>query len=262
VVFLLKILVCNDDGIEADGLWALAEELQKVGQVVVMAPHKEQSGVGTAISLKRAIRVNKVKSRLAGVEAYSVEGTPADSVIIALRSMFAGEIDLVISGINRGSNMGHDVVVSGTLGAAVQGYLHDIPSMAISLNGYDGELHFEPSARMAALLATMIRDGMLSERLLLNVNLPNLPLSELKGIEITSQSQQSYCDAVEHDKNNDGCYLIKRLPDLGTGLQGYDLWALQQDKISITPLLDGSTTNLLQDQLQELAPSLLHEMHI
>ena len=258
----MKILACNDDGIEADGLWALVEELQKVGQVVVMAPHQEQSGVGTAISLKRAVRVNKVKPRLAGVEAYSVEGTPADSVIIALRSMFAGEIDLVVSGINRGSNMGHDVVVSGTMGAAIQGYLHNIPSMAVSLNGYDGELHFETSARIAALLATIIRDGILSERLLLNVNLPNLPSSELKGIEITSQSQQSYCDAVEHDENNDGCYLIKRLPDLGTGLQGYDLWALQQNRISITPLLDGSTTNLLQDQLQKLAPSLLHDLRI
>ena len=256
----MKILVCNDDGIEADGLWALVEELKQVGQVIVMAPHQEQSGVGTAISLKRAIRVNRVKSRLAGVEAYSVEGTPADSVIIALRSLFSGEIDLVVSGINRGSNMGHDVVVSGTLGAAIQGYLHDIPSMAVSLNGYDGELHFEPSARVAALLATLIRDGKLSEHLLLNINLPNLPLSELEGIEITSQSQQSYCDAVEHDENNEGCYHIKRLPDLGTGLQGNDLWALQQNRISITPLLDGSAANLLQDRLRELAPSLRHEL--
>jgi len=254
----MKILVCNDDGIEADGLWALVEELRQVGQVIVMAPHQEQSGVGTAISLKRAIRVNRVESRLAGVEAYSVEGTPADSVIIALRYLFSGEIDLVVSGINRGSNMGHDVIVSGTLGAAIQGYLHDIPSMAISLNGYDGELHFEPSARVAALMAAKIRDGMLSEHLLLNINLPNLPLSELEGIEITSQSQQSYCDAVEQDDN--GCYRIKRLPDLGTGLQGNDLWALQQNRISITPLLDGSTTNSLQNRLKELAPSLRHEL--
>jgi 5'-nucleotidase len=256
----MKILVCNDDGIEADGLWALVEELKQVGQVIVMAPHQEQSGVGTAISLKRAIRVNRVESRLAGVEAYSVEGTPADSVIIALRSLFSGEIDLVVSGINRGSNMGHDVIVSGTLGAAIQGYLHDVPSMAVSLNGYDGELHFEPGAKVAALLATRIRDGMLSEHLLLNINLPNLPLSELEGIEITSQSQQSYCDAVEQDENNRGYYHIKRLPDLGTGLQGHDLWALQQNRISITPLLDGSTANSLQDRLQELALSLHHEL--
>jgi len=258
----MKILVSNDDGIEAEGLWALVKELRKVGQVVVMAPHQEQSGVGTAISLKRAIRVNRVESGLAGVEAYSVEGTPADSVIIALRSLLAGEIDLVVSGINRGSNMGHDVVVSGTLGAAVQGYLHDVPSMAVSLNGYDEELHFEPSARIAALLATLIRDGILSEHLLLNVNLPNLPLHELEGIEITNQSQQSYCDAVEHDENDKECYHIRRIPDLGTGLQGHDLWALQRNRISITPLLDGSSPSSLQDRLQELAPSLLREMHI
>jgi len=256
----MKILVSNDDGIKAEGLWALVKELRKVGQVVVMAPHQEQSGVGTAISLKRAIRVNLVESGLAGVEAYSVEGTPADSVIIALRSLFAGEIDLVVSGINRGSNMGHDVVVSGTLGAAIQGYLHDVPSMAVSLNGYDEELHFEPSARMAALLATLIRDGMLSEHLLLNVNLPNLPLHEIEGIEITNQSQQSYCDAVEHDENDKECYHIRRIPDLGTGLQGHDLWALQRNRISITPLLDGSSPSSLQYRLQELAPSLLHKL--
>ena len=256
----MKILVSNDDGIKAEGLWALVKELRKVGQVVVVAPHQEQSGVGTAISLKRAIRVNRVESGLAGVEAYSVEGTPADSVIIGLRSLFAGEIDLVVSGINRGSNMGHDVVVSGTLGAAIQGYLHDVPSMAVSLNGYDEELHFEPSARVAALLATLIRDGMLSEHLLLNVNLPNLPLHELEGIEITNQSQQSYCDAVEHDENDKECYHIRRIPDLGTGLQGHDLWALQRNRISITPLLDGSSPSSLQYRLQELAPSLLHKL--
>ena len=256
----MKILVSNDDGIEADGLWALVKELKRVDQVVVMAPHQEQSGVGTAISLKRAIRVNRVESRFAGVEAYSVEGTPADSVIIGLRSLFAGEIDLVVSGINRGSNMGHDVVVSGTLGAAIQGYLHNVPSLAVSLNGYDEELHYEPGAKIAALLATLIRDGVLSEHLLLNVNLPNLPLSELEGIEVTSQSQQSYCDAVEHDENDKECYHIRRIPDLGTGLQGHDLWALQRNKISITPLLDGSSPSSLQGRLQELAPSLHHKL--
>ena len=256
----MKILVSNDDGIEADGLWALVKELKRVDQVVVMAPHQEQSGVGTAISLKRAIRVNRVESRFAGVEAYSVEGTPADSVIIGLRSLFAGEIDLVVSGINRGSNMGHDVVVSGTLGAAIQGYLHNVPSMAVSLNGYDEELHYEPGAKIAALLATLIRDGVLSEHLLFNVNLPNLPLSELEGIEVTSQSQQSYCDAVEHDENDKECYHIRRIPDLGTGLQGHDLWALQRNKISITPLLDGSSPSSLQGRLQELAPSLHHKL--
>jgi len=156
--------------------------------------------------------------------------------------------------------MGHDVTVSGTLGAAIQGYLHDVPSMAVSLNGYDEELHFKPGARVAALLAALIRDGMLSGHLLLNINMPNLPLSELEGVEITSQSQQSYCDAVEHDENNNGCYFIKRVPDLGIGLQDNDLWAVQQNRVSITPLLNGSTDNLLRGRLQEMAPSLCQEL--
>lgn len=257
----MKILLSNDDGIESDGLWTLAAELRKVAQVLVMAPHQEQSGVGTAISLKRNIKVNRVESRLEGIEAYSVEGTPADSVIIALQSLFPGEIDLVVSGINRGSNMGHDVFVSGTMGAAIQGYLHGIPSIAASLNGYDGPLHFEPCARIVALLASRIRDGLLSEHMLLNINLPNLPLTELEGIEITAQSEKSYCDSVEQDEEESGYYRIKRLPDLGTGINGSDLWALQQNKISVTPLLDGTIANSLKDRLHELLPDLHHQLY-
>jgi 5'-nucleotidase len=257
----MKILVSNDDGIEADGLWALVAELRQLAQVVVAAPHQEQSGVGTAISLKRTIRINRVEPRLEGVEAYSVEGTPADSVIIALGSLFPGQIGLVISGINRGSNMGHDVFVSGTLGAAMQGYLHNIPAIAASLNGYDGKLHFEPCARLVALLASRVRDGLLAEHLLLNVNLPNLPLDELEGIEITEQSKQNYCDAVEQDEKEKGCYRIKRLLDLGTGINGSDLWALQQNKISITPLLDGTISNSLKKRLYELLPDLRRQLY-
>jgi 5'-nucleotidase len=157
--------------------------------------------------------------------------------------------------------MGHDVFVSGTMGAAIQGYLHGIPSIAASLNGYDGPLHFEPCARIVALLASSIRDGLLSEHMLLNVNLPNLPLAELEGIEITVQSQQSYCDAVEQDEEESGYYRIKRLPDLGIGINGSDLWALQQNKISITPLLDGTIANSLKDRLYELLPDLHHQLY-
>jgi len=180
----MKILVTNDDGIDALGLQVLARSLQKAGQVIVIAPKQEQSGVGTSISLHQSIKINKLSHWGEGIEAYSVEGTPSDSVIIAIQSLFPEEINLVVSGINRGANMGHDVFVSGTVGAALQGYLHGISSIAISMNAYSN-LNFDAAAKLASLLAIKIRDGVLCQEILLNINLPDLPPGDIAGIEIT-----------------------------------------------------------------------------
>ncbi len=257
----MKILITNDDGINAPGLWALAKELQRVGSVAVVAPQEERSGAGTSISLRRTIRVEKIDPPLDGVEAYSVEGTPADSVIIALKSLFPGEVGLLVSGINRGLNIGRDVFVSGTVGAAFQGYLQGVSSLAISVNAYEG-LNFTVAARLAALLAAKIRDGVLPRQVMLNANLPNLALSEIGGVQITALSKQSYCDTVEKDESSDGeCYRIMHGDDLHRGDAGTDLWALQSNRISITPVLDGKVPASLQDCLQRLAPELYRELH-
>ena len=189
-----------------------------------------------------------------------MEGTPADGVILALRGFLPEKIDLVVSGINRGPNMGHDVYVSGTIGAAVQGYLYGIPAIAASLNGYDGPLHFEPCAKLVSLLASRIRDGLLPKNIFLNVNVPNLPVELLEGIEVTEQSDKSYCNAIEQDGENAGSYRIRRVMDLGTGPSGTDLWALQANRISITPLLDGSMANPIRSHLEKLLPFLHREL--
>jgi len=254
----MKILVTNDDGIDAPGLQVVARELQKVGQVIVVAPQQEQSGVGTSISLRQPIKVNRLEPWWKRIEVYSVEGTPSDSAIIATQSLFPGEIDLVVSGINRGPNIGHDIFVSGTVGAALQGYLHGIPSMAISINAYEN-LNFDVAARLASLLAAKIKEEVLPQKILLNVNLPNLPLSEIASIEITRLSQQSYCDRVERKLNSEEeHYRIMRSNkrNLHYRNPGDDLWALQQNRISITPLPDGSVSNSLQHCLQDLAPAI------
>jgi 5''/3''-nucleotidase SurE len=259
----MKILVTNDDGIDTPGLWAAVKELHKVGEVRVIAPWREQSGVGASITLRQSIKVNKVTSQLNGVEAYSVEGTPADCVIVGIRSLFSGEIDLVVSGINRGPNIGHDVFVSGTVGAALQGYLRGIPSLAISVNGYE-DLDFEASARIAALLAVRIKNGMLPRQILLNVNLPNLPAQRISGIEITELSKQSYCDTVERDQNSEGAYY--RIKRNNKDKNGYyanretDIWALQLNRGSITPLLNSSDVNPLEAHLQDLAHTIYSEL--
>jgi len=226
----------------------------------VVAPHQEQSGVGTSISLRRAVAVSKIEPKLEGVEGYSVEGTPADSVIIAVKSLFPGEIDLVVSGINRGPNIGRDIFVSGTVGAALQGYLHGIPSIAISMNAYEG-LNFDTAAKLAVLLAAKVKDGSLPNKVLLNVNLPNLEVSEIGGVEITRLSEQSYCDMVEREQDSEeGYYRIRRCGELHHNKLGSDMWALQLDRISITPLFEGSAIDSLQHCLRELAPVIYNEL--
>ena len=118
----MKILITNDDGIYARGLWCLAEALRQVGDVTVCAPDREQSGVGTAVSLHTPVRVNSVVPQVADIPTYAVEGTPSDSVVLALESLMPGGVDLLFSGINEGANLGNDALISGTIGAALQGY--------------------------------------------------------------------------------------------------------------------------------------------
>ena len=226
----------------------------------MIAPQREQSGVGTAITLRQPIGVSKVATELNRVEAYAVAGTPADCVILGVRSLFPEEIDIVISGINMGPNIGHDNFVSGTVGAAIQGYLHGIPSLAVSLNAYE-DLNFDAAARLVSLLADRIKNGDLPKEILLSVNLPNLPLNEIQGIEVTSLSNQSYCNAVEE---NCGCgetyYRIMRNKDTFLARQGTDIWALQLNRASITPLLNKSSVGSLKAHLQELLPAIYDDL--
>lgn len=252
----MEILLTNDDGIEAPGIWAAAKALEKVGRVTILAPREEQSGVGSGITLRHPIEVAKVNSELRGVDAYSAEGTPADCVIIAVRFLFPHKVDFVISGINRGPNMGHDIFVSGTVGAAMQGCLHGIPSLAVSVNGYE-DLGFEAAAKITALLAEKAGEGRLPSGMLLNVNLPNLPLEEIAGIEITKLSKQGYSDTVQQVQK--ARYRITRATESGNEQHGSDIWALRRNRISITPLsfdLDNSCDNPLRYDLQRLAPIL------
>jgi len=183
----MRILLTNDDGIFADGLWVMANKLKGVSQVVVVAPDREQSALGTAITLGQPLRVQKVRPPMPEIEAYSVEGTPADSVILALEKLVKDGIDLVVSGINLGPNLGNDVLVSGTVGAALQGYLRGFPALAISAFPTDSS-YLEDAAKVAALLTENVSSGTLPSNIFLNVNLPDLPLAEVRGVRVTFPS--------------------------------------------------------------------------
>ncbi len=229
----MKILVTNDDGIQAPGLWALAEQLAAVGEIVVFAPASEQSGVGTAISLHRSVGLSQVETRLPGVPAFAVDGTPGDSVILALEVV--KDIGMVVSGINTGANMGCDVLLSGTVGAALQGYIHGIPSVAVSVQARQ-DFRFDVAARVARLLARRISsDGVVP--ILLNVNVPNLPQHEIKGIDLTRVGKGGFSTAITMGRDGSwDKYKISIGKPWWSGDVGTDIHAVDNGRISITPL--------------------------
>lgn len=226
----------NDDGIYAPGLWALVKELKGVGKVVVVTPDREQSAVGTSVTLHQPLRVSEVEPPVPGIQTYSVEGTPADSVIIALGTLVKDKVDLVMAGINQGANLGNDVLISGTVSAALQGYFYNIPSVAISVAAMN-DCHFDVAARVGRLVAKAIASQPPGEGLLLNINLPNRPLAQIKGVELTQLGKRTYADKIKegHDGKRKYYWIVrgsaKWVEDAGT-----DIWALRRGKVSITPL--------------------------
>ena len=155
----MRILVTNDDGIDSPGIWALAEAMSRVGKTLVVAPEKQQSGVGTAVSLHSDMSITEVPSSIPDVRAYAVGGTPSDCVIMGLRRLAQGHIDLIVSGINLGANVGRDILYSGTVMATLQGFFRGLPSIAISLviQNQEDKLHFDVAAKVAELLIQKIK---------------------------------------------------------------------------------------------------------
>ncbi len=256
----MTILVTNDDGIFAEGLWVLVKELKNIAQVVVVAPDREQSAIGTAVTLRQPLRVYRVRPLVPEVDTYSVEGTPSDCVILALGMLVRNKVNMVVSGINQGVNLGDDVLISGTVAAALQGYLRGLPALAISVEAVDS-YYLDTAARSAALLAKWIDSKALTDKIFLNVNLPNLPLAKIRGVKITRLASGTHTDAVA--EGNDGkrkyYWLVRHKTDNAADNQT-DVWAVEQGNISITPLhadlLNRSTptipVNLCSDLLQGL----------
>lgn len=232
----MNIVVTNDDGLYTPGIWMLAEAAAQVGTVSVVAPDREQSGVGLGISLQNPVKVSDSISRIEGVKALAVEGTPADSVLLAAQGLTPKPVDLVLSGINEGSNIGHNVLVSGTVGAAFQAHFFGIPAIAFSVATLKDPI-FAPAARLARILAEMFRDGTLSGPMLLNVNFPNLPLEQIEGISITRLARGRYVDTLEkvNTERHHYYWLARGKAEWEAG-EGTDVWAIRNKRISITPL--------------------------
>ncbi|MCD6453212.1 MAG: 5'/3'-nucleotidase SurE [Dehalococcoidales bacterium] len=232
----MEILVTNDDGVFAPGLWTVVKELTQIARVIVVAPDREQSAQGTAVTLRQPLRVRQATPLVLNVTTYAVEGTPADSIILALGKLVKCQIDMVVSGINSGPNLGDDVFISGTVGAALQSYLRGIPSLAISVTSTHNQ-HLEDAARLARLIAGKVNDHSLPGNIFLNVNLPNLPLARINDAKITKLASQTHIDTVA--EGNDGrqaYYWLVREKITKTAAKDTDIGAIEHDNISITPL--------------------------
>ena len=216
----MKILVTNDDGVYSEGLWAVVEALRNMAEVVAVASDREQSGVGTSVTLHAPVRVTEVMPLVDGTLTYAVEGTPADSVILALEKL-VGKVDLVVSGINKGANLGEDVMISGTVGAALQGYCRDIPAVAVSVASLKS-VRFDAAAPMLRAVAQQIAEGSLPVPLLLNINLPPISPEEIEGVDVTRLARRAYVDVVTEGGRRQAPVLLDRPQQAGVDHGGGD----------------------------------------
>ena len=226
------ILVTNDDGIQAPGLASLVEALESVGDVWVYAPDRQQSGVGHSVSLHRPLRVQEVKKQW-----YMVDGTPTDCVMLPVRDLLHAKPDLVVSGINGGANLGDDVTYSGTVAGAYEGMLLGLPAFAVSDVSYDPK-HMDTAARFAARLAEQVVAEGLPAETMLNVNVPDVPYDDLRGVAITKMGRRDYQDEIvhRHDPRGKVYYWIGGSEPSHIAEPGTDFEAIENGMVSITPL--------------------------
>jgi 5'-nucleotidase len=232
----MRILLTNDDGIYAEGLFYLYREMKKEEDVTVVAPESEQSAVGHAITILNPLRVKKVKKN-GNFFGYAVNGTPADCVKIAVSEIMEKPPEMVISGINLGANVGINVIYSGTVSAAAEGTILGIPSIAVSLNTLK-DPDYSHAARFIRTLALLVNENGLSEGTVLNVNIPALPASKIKGVVITRQGRSRFIEKFEKrmDPQNNIYYWQVGKTVLVDEDAEVDSKALASDMISITPI--------------------------
>jgi 5'-nucleotidase len=232
----MRILLTNDDGINAEGLYELYLRLSRKFDITVCAPEAEQSAIGHAITLSRPLRVKKIVKNKKFL-GYAVNGTPADCVKIAVRCVLKNPPDIVISGINHGPNLGSDIMYSGTVSAATEGMILGIPSIAVSLTTYkDHDFGF--AADFACELAEKFKKHKIDDGVLLNVNVPAVGRSKIKGVKITKQGKSQYKEefVTRVDPRGKKYYWLTGKAQWMQKTEDSDIAAIEKGYVSITPL--------------------------
>lgn len=228
----MRILLSNDDGYFAPGLAALAEALAPLGDITVVAPERDRSGASNSLTLDRPLQLSHAHNGF-----YYVNGTPTDCVHMAVTGLLDFEPDVIVSGINSGSNMGDDTLYSGTVAAATEGYLLGIPSIAVSLVGKEFA-HYKSAGRVAHDLVKRLAGSPFGTPVLLNVNVPDMPYESITGIEVTRLGRRHKAQPVVQGKNPRGetVYWVGPAGAAREAGPGTDFNALERGAVSITPL--------------------------
>lgn len=245
----MKLLLVNDDGINAKGIYVLAKELEKNYEVTVVAPDDQRSASSHSITITRPLIVKEVNLDGLKSKAYSVDGTPADCVKVAVDKLVDGEIDMVVSGINRGVNIGTDILYSGTVSAAVEAVINKIPSLAVSVfvNGENEE--YETAAKYASKIIDLAGENSMKNDIVLNLNVPQLDEEEIKGIKVCRMGGSLYSNFFVESKakNDEVSYTLEgKLNDLD--IEDTDVYYLKNGFVTLTPLhYDLTNFNLMKE---------------
>jgi 5'-nucleotidase len=247
----VRILISNDDGYRARGILALREALKGLGDLTVVAPDRNRSGASNSLTLEVPLRVAQAEP-----DVYFVQGTPTDCVHLAISGLFPFEPDMVVSGINDGSNLGDDVLYSGTVAAATEGRFLGKPAVAVSLNtdGLRGDAtrHFETGAHFARVIVERLQAAPLGRATILNVNVPNIAIAAVKGIKVTRLGNRHRSEAVikAEDPRGRPVYWVGPAGASQDAGPGTDFSAVAEGYVSVTPLTVDLTNHAELDSLR------------
>jgi 5'-nucleotidase len=242
-----RILVTNDDGVRSEGIHALADALRTLGDVIVVAPHVEASAIGHALTLRRPLRIEQLER-----DVYEVDGTPTDCVNIGVAKVLNGMPDLIVSGINKGYNLGDDITYSGTVSGALEGALLGVPSVAVSLERTSGRYDFEPAASAAATIAAHVLRGAITPPTFLSLNVPT---GKPKGFRWTVQAKRNHVTIVDErcDPRGKAYYWIEEGENAWEPHDRSDFQAVRDGYVSVTPLQPDLTDRDAFAKLETLA---------
>ena len=226
----MRILISNDDGYEAKGIKQLAKSLNEIAEVIVVAPNKNKSAASSSLTLGKPLKPIQIDKNI-----YAIDATPSDCVHLALCGFIKESIDLVVTGINFGANLGDDVIYSGTVAGAIEGRFLGLPSIAISLASWKCK-HFETAGEIAKILVTQIDKAPLSYNTIINVNVPDITMNEIRGIKSTRLGNRHKSEHSIQDEKDPSLYWIGENGKEADNGEGTDFHAISNNFVSVTPL--------------------------
>lgn len=234
---LMRLLITNDDGINAEGIYILAKLLEKNHEVTVLAPDNQRSACGHSITLTRPLILKEVKLSNLKSKAYSLDGTPADCVKFALDKLLKGKIDMVVSGINKGVNLGTDVIYSGTVSAAIEAAVYNIPSIAISSEFIGDMENYDFAAKTVESVLVNLKDKAVKDDVVLNINIPMIPEEEIKGIKVCKIGSRTYNNVYLESEDSEGQVIYEIVGDIKEGSEkDTDVYYFKEGYITLSPL--------------------------